>query len=1073
MNLWSSFATLIALAIIQSLMVHETMALKNTLDDRNSLDQMDLDNLKMSTSKAPLAKDDLQIITDNLKKRLNRRKRFRRASLNFDKTDEKSQQPDNRTMSQKLYDAFEPVHQKLDDTKQKLIKTSNMVRQKLFNVYQYIRSHNKKDTDDDFPIEQMLHEGFTPVQKTIQDITESLVSVGGDLRDKTYNMYMAFESELKRKLKNTAGTTENGKENYRKASRDYSDLHREKVTGDDHRESSSFKDANPPSNSHEDLGFVVVKRSDPKDTSTLTGDDVIGSTKNPSTQTKTASQQQQDIQDDIAKLEEALKKLREKKKQQTTTSFQMEPVQPTNPTQMMDGDYIGDMNRDHQVNDRIQSNYHMNKQNQDNYDGEEYFDRHMKREDSDNYMNHMKGENYMSSDDRDDMNYMNRMKREEEQNYMNQMNRDNQMNVDDHTNREDYMNRDMNREYGHMDEHKHEDEERYGSENVDHPQPTESQKEPNLEDTKNKIRVGGKLTAEEWQQVLDTLHSNNKETIRKRPVSDSSLDAHGMHISDRRRSNFQRKTYGQRRRAGARKAPMKSNNPWVGSEESVQTNSDDAEYQHFNSLREEAVKDPNMPKKSVQVQPLSEKHQQFRSHVQGLADPVSDSLTLDTNGNVISQDDYEDYDGMRYRGGYGLRDRKEPSHEWKEESRQDQLDAHRFALRENNIDTPASGGRAVRDPITSNGKNIKTKPTSHQQRLNERISKFYDQDSKEFIPRGTEERGANKFGSSRPKTPKTQTPQGLRNNKEEPGSDNNFKKSSQDSSTEERVAIDQSKLPNKESSYEELESSENRINDLSSSDGEVNQKKEEEEEGEDQLEDEEPTVKTPGIGLRHEHELEEEDDDPKKGVDISTEVGDLEEEIDDEQEEKGMNDMNMDKYEQASDVFDAKQLAEIQALAKEWNMVRKKMRKLALKKKKNKGGNDKKSRPKPKRKLIDGGDINEDINEEEELKKKQEEEIKKTEKKKNEKKENEKKESESDKSEDEEVFDYAEDNALDSFNDKGEEPRDTYIDTTKRDSSTLEQHYDDSAPDLSTEDEKELDYLERLNKATQSFRRFR
>ena len=62
------------------------------------------------------------------------------------------------------------------------------------------------------------------------------------------------------------------------------------------------------------------------------------------------------------------------------------------------------------------------------------------------------------------------------------------------------------------------------------------------------------------------------------------------------------------------------------------------------------------------------------------------------------------------------------------------------------------------------------------------------------------------------------------------------------------------------------------------------------------------------------------------------------------------------------------------------------------------------------------------------------------------------------------VFDYAQDNALDSFNEKGEEPRDTYIDTTLKDKSNLDRDYDDTAPDLSTEDERGTEYITMLIK---------
>ena len=46
-------------------------------------------------------------------------------------------------------------------------------------------------------MERMLYDVFNPVQETIQNVTQSLLNIGGNLRDKTFDVYDTVHKKIK------------------------------------------------------------------------------------------------------------------------------------------------------------------------------------------------------------------------------------------------------------------------------------------------------------------------------------------------------------------------------------------------------------------------------------------------------------------------------------------------------------------------------------------------------------------------------------------------------------------------------------------------------------------------------------------------------------------------------------------------------------------------------------------------------------------------------------------------------------------------------------------------------------
>ena len=57
------------------------------------------------------------------------------------------------------------------------------------------------DERSEYEIEKKLHNVFNPVQQTILNVTQSLLTIGGNLRDKTFDMYDSFQQKIKNGLK--------------------------------------------------------------------------------------------------------------------------------------------------------------------------------------------------------------------------------------------------------------------------------------------------------------------------------------------------------------------------------------------------------------------------------------------------------------------------------------------------------------------------------------------------------------------------------------------------------------------------------------------------------------------------------------------------------------------------------------------------------------------------------------------------------------------------------------------------------------------------------------------------------
>ena len=154
----------------------------------------------------------------------------------------------------------------------------------------------------------------------------------------------------------------------------------------------------------------------------------------------------------------------------------------------------------------------------------------------------------------------------------------------------------------------------------------------------------------------------------------------------------------------------------------------------------------------------------------------------------------------------------------------------------------------------------------------------------------------------------------------------------------------------------------------------------------------------------------------------------------------------MSRFTKASsdDFIDDKQQNNINQLVHEWGSARKKMkiRKRQQKEEAKRRQNDKMKKKKAPKRLIDGGDLSKEEEKEQQRK--------------------------SEKQETKRIFDYAEDDAMDAFEDGGnredgsyvapsQQQRETYVDTTSNRNVMFEDDgvsRDDDLPDMTTDDEE-------------------
>jgi len=181
---------------------------KHRAQIRNIMSHFNTGNMKQ--------KDKTQVQTESGSKAAAANGRVRHLGITKRDIQANEKEKGDDDVEEEIHDTFNPLQQQVDRAKESLFKTGKDLRNKLYNLYKYFRKQKKNDAkttdgvDDSYQVEKELHKNLEPVQATIENITQSLVNIGGNLREKTFDTYELFEKEFEKRAKQQHSNLKDG-----------------------------------------------------------------------------------------------------------------------------------------------------------------------------------------------------------------------------------------------------------------------------------------------------------------------------------------------------------------------------------------------------------------------------------------------------------------------------------------------------------------------------------------------------------------------------------------------------------------------------------------------------------------------------------------------------------------------------------------------------------------------------------------------------------------------------------------------------------------------------------------------